>query len=75
MNNYESAVLALLCQNKNNFISRTKIIETVWNEKDPSLKEGSLNNILTKLRKNLRQDANVTLETKIKLGVRLTVIG
>lgn len=75
LNNYESAVLALLCQNKNNFISRTKIIQAVWNENDPNLKEASLNNILTKLRKNLSQDANVTLETKIKLGVRLTVIG
>jgi len=74
LNNYESAVLALLCQNKNNFISRTKIIQAVWNENDPNLKEASLNNILTKLRKNLSQDANVTLETKIKLGVRLTVI-
>jgi two-component system response regulator MtrA len=75
LNNYETAVLALLCKNTNNFVGRDKIIETVWNEKDPNLKEASLNNILTKLRKNLSQDANVTLETKIKLGVRLTVIG
>jgi DNA-binding response OmpR family regulator len=73
LNNYESAVLVFLCQNKNNFIRRDKIIEAVWNEKDYSLKEGSLNNIITRLRKNLNQDTDVTLESKIKLGVRLTI--
>ena len=75
LNNYESAVLALLCKNMNDFVSRKKIIETVWSVKDSSLKEGSLNNILTKLRKYLQTDARVLMESKIKLGVRLTLIG
>ena len=74
LNNYETAVLALLCQNKNNFVGKNKIIETVWNKKEANLREGSLNNILSKLRKDLSQDANVTIETKTKLGVRLTLI-
>jgi len=74
LNYYESEVLTLLCQNKNNFVSRKKIIEIVWNEKKINSKEASLNNILSKLRKYLNQDANVTLESKIKLGVRLTVV-
>ena len=73
LNYYESEVLALLCRNKNNFVSRNKIIEIVWNEKDANLKEQSLNNTLSKLRKYLSPDANVTLESKLKLGVRLTV--
>jgi two-component system, OmpR family, response regulator TrcR len=72
LNNYESAVLALLCKNIDVFVSRAKIIEQVWNEKDSKLKEGSLNNVLTNLRKYLNQDSNIVLETKVRLGVKLT---
>lgn len=71
LNNYETAVLALLCQNKNNFISRTKIIQAVWNENDAKIKDASLNNVLSNLRKHLKKDIDIKLETKIGLGVRL----
>lgn len=71
LNNYESAVLALLCQNKNNYMTRAKIIETVWNEKDSKLKEASLNNILTKLRKYLCDDPKISIDSKIGLGVQI----
>jgi DNA-binding response OmpR family regulator len=74
LNNYESEVMALLCKNMNVFVPRKKIIESIWNVKETSLKEGSLNNILTKLRKYLDPDAHVILESKIKLGVKLTII-
>ena len=74
LNNYESAVFDLLCENMNAFVSRKKIIENVWNEKETSLKEGSLNNILTKLRKYLMSDTHIIMESKMKLGVKLTII-
>jgi len=73
LNNYESAVLALLCNNMDEFVSKNKIIETVWHEKQSKLKEGSLNNILTIIRKYLNKEDSIILETKIKLGVKLSV--
>jgi len=74
LNNYESAVLALLCNNRNEFVSRAIIIEMVWHEKQTKLKEGSLNNILTIIRKYLNKEDSIILETKIKLGVKLSFI-
>lgn len=71
LNNYESAVLSLLCKNIGNFISRKTIIKVVWNQEEPKLKEASLNNILTNLRKYLQKDNSIILETRIGLGVRL----
>ena len=71
LNKHESAVLALLCKNRNMFVSKTKIIEQVWQQQDSKMKEGSLNNILTILRKYLKRDSRVVLETKINLGVKL----
>ncbi|MDR3651577.1 MAG: response regulator transcription factor [Paludibacter sp.] len=71
LNNYESAVLDLLCKNIDTFISRKEIIEQIWHEKDAKLKEGSLNNIITSLRKYLNQDCHIELESRIKLGIKL----
>jgi two-component system response regulator TrcR len=71
LNNYASELLGLLCKNKDNFISRDIIIETVWKTRDTRLKEGSLNNNVTLLRKYLERDPSLTLESKIKLGLRL----
>jgi len=73
LNNYESAVLSLLCKNIGNFISRKTIIQVVWNLEDPKLKDASLNNIVTNLRKHLKKDNNVLLETRMGLGVRLVL--
>jgi len=73
LNNYESAVLALLCKNRNVFVSRQKIIEDVWKVKESGLKERSLNNMLTNLRKYLSRDSRILMESIIKLGIRLTV--
>jgi two-component system response regulator VicR len=73
LNNYASEVLVLLCRNKGNFISREVLIETVWKIKDTKLKEGSLNNNITFLRKYLEKDPTVMLESKIKLGLRLRI--
>jgi len=74
LNNYESAVLTLLCKNFNTFISKREIIECVWQVKETKIKEGSLNNILTNLRKYLNKDGSVRMESRINLGIKLTVI-
>ncbi|MEI6755220.1 MAG: response regulator transcription factor [Paludibacter sp.] len=73
LNNYESAVLALLSKSINEYLSREDIIKSVWNVKDPKIKDGSLNNVLTRLRKYMNQDNNVNLESKIGLGVKITI--
>ena len=73
LNNYESAVLTLLCDNMNTFISKKEIVELVWHEKQTKIKEGSLNNILTNLRKYLSKDSRIVMESRIKLGIKLTL--
>jgi len=73
LNNYESAVLNLLCKNMEAFISKKNIIELVWHEKDTIIKEGSLNNILSTLRKHFNEDGRILLEGRIKLGVKLSI--
>ena len=73
LNNYESAVLTLLCKNIDTFISRKQIIESVWNIKEVKIKEGSLNNILTNLRKYLNRDGRIVMESIINLGIKLTL--
>jgi len=73
LNNYESAVLALLCSNMEAYVQKSRIIELVWHEKDPKLKEGSLNNVLSNLRKQLNKEDGTYLDTKINLGVRLSI--
>jgi DNA-binding response OmpR family regulator len=75
LNNYESAVLTILCENPGVFIKRSTIIEMVWNEKDSKIKEGSLNNIVSNLRKYLQKDNQIELETKIGLGIRMVLKG
>ena len=73
LNNYETAVLALLCKNQNTYVSRELIIKTVWNEENIKLKFGSLNNTLTRLRKYLSQDSRIELDSRINLGVKLSI--
>ena len=73
LNNYASEVLLVLCKNTGIFVKRTLLIETVWKTRDTRLKEGSLNNTITVLRKYLEQDPSVFIESKIKLGLRLKI--
>jgi len=73
LNNYESAVLTLLCKNIETFISKKDIIELIWHEKDTTIKEGSLNNVLSTLRKHFSDDEHILLEGRIKLGVKLSI--
>lgn len=72
LNNYETGVLALLCQNKDSFVNKQKIIELVWNSNQPKLKAGALDNVLSNLRKYLKPGPTIKLESKIGLGVKLS---
>lgn len=71
LNKIETAVLDILCKNTNVFISRKEIVMAVWSEHDPLCKEGSLNNIISNLRKYLQQDNRIILESRVGMGVRL----
>lgn len=73
LNNHESEVLKLLCGNTDKFIPREIIISSVWNEADVKLKEGSLNNTLTRLRSYLKADKNISVQSRIGLGVKLVL--
>jgi DNA-binding response OmpR family regulator len=72
LNNYETAVLELLCQHKDTFMSKQKIIELVWNCDQPKLKTGALDNVLSNLRKYLKPSTTIELECRVGLGVKLT---
>lgn len=69
----ETAVLIVLCKNMGSYVSKKNIVNTVWNERDSSQKEGSLNTILYNLRKYFENDPHVNIESRMKLGVKLTV--
>lgn len=71
MTNYETGVLQILCKNKDTYMTRDNIIKQVWQLHDSKLKEASLNNVLSNLRKYLSKDPDIRLETKIRLGVKL----
>lgn len=73
LNKNESAVLAILYEHINVFVSRNEIVTLVWKKSDPISKEGSLNNIFTNLRKYLKNDDSIMLDTRIGLGVRLSI--
>ena len=73
LNNYETAVLTLLCKHRNAYITREELIKQVWGETQTGLKSASLNNILSRLKKYLAKDKQVQIVSVIKLGVRLEV--
>ncbi len=73
LNNTENLVLDLLCKNLNNFVTRDEIVKHVWGNEDLKLKEGSLNNTLSRLRKYLDKDARVAIVTRSTLGVKLLI--
>ncbi|MEI8085116.1 MAG: response regulator [Paludibacter sp.] len=73
LNKNESVVLTILFNHINLFISRNEIVTLVWKNSNPSTKEGSLNNILTNLRKYLKNDKCLVLDTRVGLGVRLSI--
>jgi DNA-binding response OmpR family regulator len=73
LNHLEAAVLSILYDNLSKFVSREEIIKIVWNLSDSKLKDKSLNNILSSLRKCFEQDRFIEIECRNKLGVRMIV--
>ncbi|MDO9633453.1 MAG: response regulator transcription factor [Paludibacter sp.] len=71
LNHLDSVVLALLCRNMGNFMSREEIIKIVWQVNEPALKEAALYNSISRLKKYLYNDDQVKIENKIRLGIRL----
>lgn len=73
LNNYETAVLTLLCRHRNAYITREELIKQVWGETQTGLKAASLNNTLSRLKKHLDKDKQLQIASVIKLGVKLEV--
>lgn len=73
LNHYESEVLRRLCAQKGEFITRHQLIKKVWNVTEPKIKEGSLNNIISSLRKYLQAEENIEVESRVGLGIRLVI--
>lgn len=73
LNNCETAVLTVLCKSINCLVNRSVIISTVWGVDDYKIKEGSLNNVISSLRKRLSADSRIKIESVIKVGVKLTM--
>lgn len=71
LNHLDSVVLALLCRNKGNFMTRDEIIKIVWQVDETSTKEAALYNSISRLKKYLYNDDQVRIENKIRLGIRL----
>jgi DNA-binding response OmpR family regulator len=72
LNNYETEVLNLLCQNKNTFVCKQRIIQLIWNCDQPKLKTGALDNVLSSLRKYLKPAKSIELDCRVGLGVKLS---
>ena len=71
LNHLDSVVLALLCRNKGNYMSREEIIKIVWQVDKTESKEAALYNSISRLKKYLYNDDQVKIENKIRLGIRL----
>lgn len=73
LNKYQTMVLIVLCNNQGNYLSRNDIIQEVWGVDNCKIKENSLNNVLSALRKNFADDLKVEINSVMKLGVKLYV--
>jgi len=69
----ECAVLKMLCENIGKVVTKTNILESVWQDEDLKQKEASLHNILSSLRNKLSNDKNIVIDTIPKVGWKLTI--
>lgn len=74
INKCQASVLEVLCNHMNSFVSRELIVQEVWQTDDCKLKENSLNNVLSVLRKLLSSDSRIEITSVIRLGVRLRIL-
>ena len=68
----ESGLLELLCKNKNSLLPREVALETVWGENDYFIGR-SMDVFITKLRKYLRPDPNISITNVHGIGFKLEV--
>lgn len=69
----ENDVLQLLCSNINKQVPRREVLNHVWTVNEPHI-NCSLNNVISKLRKKLRNNSEYELitiaRTKLMLGLK-----
>jgi DNA-binding response OmpR family regulator len=63
----ECDVLKMLCQNKNNLVKRSDLLQKYW-DKDDYFNGRSLDVFITRLRKRLSDDGKVKIENVPKVG-------
>ena len=68
----EAAVLKILCQSKNNVVKRSNILKSVWGDDDYFMGR-SLDVFVSKLRKYLKEDSNLSIESIPSVGLILHV--
>lgn len=68
----ETALLRLLCRNKNNLLSREKALKEVWGDEN-YFAGRSMDVYITKLRKFLKDDPNVNIINVHGIGYRLEI--
>ncbi len=68
----ESSLLALLCHYQNSIMPRKEALEKIWNEENYFTKR-SMDVYITKLRKHISTDPNVSIDTFHQIGFQLRV--
>lgn len=68
----EADLLALLCKNKNNLVSRELALREIWGEND-YFAGRSMDVFVTRLRKYLRRDKNIIIKNVHGSGFRLEI--
>jgi len=73
LTNLESSLLSLLIENEHKIVCKDFLIHSLWSDtSDPKSKEGSLQNLISNLRKYLKEDPALRLEVVSKNGYRIT---
>ena len=70
----EVLLLAVLSTHIDTVVNKKTLIDTIWNEKDYTTKENSLNNLLNSLRIKLSIDKTIEIITIPKTGYKLRQI-
>jgi len=69
----ENTLLEILYENKNTVVTKEQLVNRIWGESDYKMKENSLNNLLSTIRKNLSLDSDISIVTIPKKGCKLKV--
>lgn len=73
LGNCENNLLTILCEHKGIFIGKDFICKRIWGEDDFKIKDQTLLNCVSRLRKFLKPDPNVLIESNMKLKLRIIV--